>query len=114
MTLGEKQRLFTRLVGQLIARIYASGYEATFGEAYRTREQAILNAQNGTGIANSLHTDRLAIDLNLFRDGTYLTRTEDWEPFGVFWEGLHEDCRWGGRFTKPDGNHFSITFGGRA
>ncbi len=112
MTLGQKQRLFTQLVGHLIARIYASGYEATFGEAWRTPEQAALNADRGVGIANSLHVDRLAIDLNLFKDGVYLSKSTDWEPFGLYWEGLHEDCRWGGRFG--DGNHFSFTHGGRA
>lgn len=114
MTLGEQQRRFPPLVAQLIARVYASGYEVTFGEAFRTREQAALNAQAGTGIANSLHCDRLAIDLNLFKDGKYLTDSEAWRPFGEFWKSLDPDCRWGGDFTRPDGNHFSLAYGGRA
>lgn len=114
MQLGERQRLFTRLVGKLIEFAYANGYELTFGEAYRTPEQAALNAKSGKGIANSLHGMRLAIDLNLFRDGIYLSASEDHRPLGEFWESLHPDCRWGGRFTRPDGNHYSLTYGGIA
>lgn len=35
MTLGEKQRLFTRMVGLLIEYAYQNGYELTLGDAYR-------------------------------------------------------------------------------
>jgi hypothetical protein len=111
-TLGQKQRRFTQYVALLIQYAYARGYELSFGEAYRTPEQARLNAKAGTGIANSLHTLRLAIDLNLFKDGQYLARSEDYEPLGKFWEALAPDCCWGGRFSRPDGNHFSITHNG--
>lgn len=111
MTLREKQSLFVQLVGHLIARAYATGYELTFGESYRTKEQAEYNARKGTGIANSLHCARLAVDFNLFRDGLWLNASEDFEPLGVFWEGLNPLCRWGGRFG--DGNHFSLEHEGR-
>lgn len=115
MTLREKQSLFVRLVGKLIEYAYSQGYELTFAEAYRPPELARLNAQNGSGITNSLHCDRLAIDLNLFRAGIYMDRTEHHQPLGEFWESLHPDCRWGGRFKgRPDGNHYSMTYGGRA
>jgi hypothetical protein len=114
MTLGEKQRLFTRLVGMLIEFAYANGYELTFGDAYRSPEQAKQNAATGKGIVNSLHCERLAIDLNLFRHGKYLTDSADYKPLGEFWESLGADCAWGGRFTRPDGNHFSIKHAGRA
>lgn len=32
-TLGEKQRRFTLMAAKLIEHIYASGYQATFGDA---------------------------------------------------------------------------------
>ena len=85
-------------------------------EAYRTPEQAAWNAQHGTGIRNSLHTQRLAIDLNLFQEKDpgqweYLTRTEEYEKLGVYWESLDPLCAWGGRFS--DGNHFSLQHDGR-
>jgi len=114
MTLGEKQRRFVRLVGKLIEWAYANGYELTFGDAYRTPEQAAANAAAGTGIAKSLHTQRLAIDFNLFREGVYLTTTEDHRPLGALWKSLAPDARWGGDFRpNPDGNHYSLEFEGR-
>jgi hypothetical protein len=111
MTLGQKQRLFTKMVAELILWAYGEGYELTFGEAYRTPEQAALNAAKGKGIRKSLHCDRLAVDLNLFKDGVYLSRTEDHEPLGTFWEAI--GGTWGGRFKTPDGNHYSLSHGGR-
>lgn len=113
--LRTKQARFVRLVAKLIDYAYANGYELAFGEAWRTAEQAAWNAQKkGTGIVNSLHCDRLAIDLNLFRNGTYLDGSEHHRPLGKYWETLAEDCAWGGRFKpKPDGNHYSLTYDGR-
>ena len=111
MTLRQKQSLFVRLIGLFIAEAYRRGYELTFGEAWRTPEQAALNAKAGKGIANSLHLDRLAIDFNLFRDGRYLSSNESWRELGEFWESLHPLCCAGFRFG--DGNHLSVTHGGR-
>jgi hypothetical protein len=111
MTLLEKQMRFAFMVAQLISWATTQGYRVTFGEAFRTAEQAKLNAQQGTGISNSLHTKRLAVDLMLFTklpDGSwrYRTRSEDYLPLGEYWEFLGGS--WGGRFSKPDGNHFSL------
>ena len=114
MTLAEKQRLFTRLVGKLIEFAYAQGYELTFGDAYRNPDQAKANAAAGKGIVNSLHCERLAIDLNLFKNGQWMTDSEAFRQLGEYWESLGPDCAWGGRFSRPDGNHFSIRHGGRA
>lgn len=115
MTLGEKQRLFVSLVGKLIAHAYEEGYELSFGEAFRSPQEAQRLAQVGAGIQNSLHTKRLAVDLNLFLDSApgvdddiYQTSSEAYRSLGEYWESLHELCRWGGRFSKPDGNHFSL------
>lgn len=112
MTLREKQSLFCVLVARLIGHATASGYELTFGETYRSPEEAARLARLGKGIAKSLHTQRLAIDLNLFKDGAYLSSTEAHRALGEWWESQHELCRWGGRFN--DGNHYSLTHGGRA
>lgn len=109
MTLGEKQRKFTRMVADLIVWAYDHGYELTLGEAWRTPEQAALNSAKGTGIAKSLHTDRLAVDLNLFKDGQFLQSTDDHKPLGEVWESWGGS--WGGRFK--DGNHYSLEHEGR-
>jgi hypothetical protein len=111
MTLSEKQQLFTVKIASLINWAEDHGYRLTFGEAYRTPEQSALNAKKGSGIANSLHTLRLAVDLNLFVNGQYMTRTADYLPLGEYWETLGGN--WGGRFkTNPDGNHFSLEYNG--
>lgn len=111
MTLSEKQQLFTVLIAQLIIFAQDRGMRLTFGEAYRTPEQAALNAKSGKGISNSLHSQRLAVDFNLFVNGEYKTRTEDYRVLGEYWESLGGS--WGGRFkTNPDGNHFSLEHNG--
>lgn len=111
MTLSQKQQHFTVMVGKLIAWAESRGYGLTFGEAYRSPEQAKANAQKGSGIANSLHCSRLAVDFNLFINGVYQERTEAYLPLGEYWESL--GGAWGGRFkTRPDGNHFSLEHNG--
>jgi hypothetical protein len=111
VTLREQQALFVQLVGRLIGWAYLNGFELTFGEAWRTPEQALLNAKHGKGIANSLHIDRLAIDFNLFLDGKFLSDSANHKPLGTYWKSLHPLCRWGGDFG--DGNHYSMEWGGR-
>lgn len=112
MTLREKQSLFVQLAAKLIQHAAELGFDLTFGEAYRSPEEAARLAALGKGILNSLHSQRLALDLNLFKDGVYLTSTEDYRPLGEWWELRHPLARWGGRFK--DGNHFSLSHGGRA
>jgi hypothetical protein len=112
MTLGEKQRLFTRYLGQLIQWSYSNGYELTFGDAFRPAQQAAANAAAGTGIKNSLHTQRLAVDFNLFIDGVYQNSSIAHKPLGDYWKTLHPSCCWGGDFTRADGNHYSFTHNG--
>lgn len=113
MKLRQAQSLFVQLVGKLIEFAYANGMELTFGEAWRTPEQARRNADAGTGVLNSLHTDRLAVDLNLFVGGVFIDSTEGHRRLGEFWESLHPNCRWGGRFRRADGNHYSFTPDGK-
>lgn len=104
MTLREKQSLFVKLVGMLISYAYSKGYELTFGDAYATSGHK----------ENSNHYSRLAIDLNLFQNGIYLTHSEAHRPLGEYWESLHPLCRWGNRFKSADGNHYSLEHNGRA
>lgn len=110
-TLRQKQSRFALAVARLIEEANQRGYQVTLGEAWRTPQQAAANAKAGTGTANSLHCERLAIDINLFRDGKFLSRTEDHQELGEWWESLGPDHRWGDRFR--DGNHYSISADGR-
>ncbi|EMD0829337.1 M15 family metallopeptidase [Morganella morganii] len=110
MTLSEKQSLFTVMIAQMILWANDHGYRLTFGEAYRTPEQAKLNEKSGKGISNSLHTQRLAVDFYLFINGQYKTDTPSYLPLGEYWESI--GGTWGGRFSRPDGNHFSLEHNG--
>lgn len=110
MTLGQKQRKFTRMIADLIIFAYERGYELTLGDAYRDpRVHGPVGTKKSYSSGNSLHKERLAIDFNLFKDGKYLTQTEDHRELGEYWESL--GGTWGGRFN--DGNHYSLEHGGR-
>ena len=109
MTLSQKQQQFVLKVSYLIQWAYENGYALTFGDAYRDpRVHGSVGNKQSYSSANSLHKQRLAVDFNLFKDGEYLTRTEDYQPLGEYWESLGGS--WGGRFQ--DGNHFSIEHNG--
>lgn len=102
-----------RYVGKLLTFAETQGITLTGGELYRTPEQAQYNATHGLGISTSLHRDRLAIDLNVFKNSWLSKEFDDYLPLGLFWENLADDAAWGGRFQKPDVYHFSVKHQGR-
>jgi hypothetical protein len=105
----DRQEQFTINVAHLIEFIYSRGYSCTFGETFRTKAQALLNAHQGIGIQDSNHCYRLAIDLNLFDSkGTYLHTVKDYLTFGKYWEKLNVWNEWGGRWKNGDANHFEM------
>lgn len=111
MSLRATQSEFARLVGTLILHAYEVGYAVTLGDAYRDpRLHGELGVKKGYGHSKSAHKSRLAIDLNLFKDGEFLGGTEDHRPLGEWWEKQHVLARWGGRFA--DGNHYSFEVNG--
>lgn len=111
MSLRKKQSEFARLVGNLIIRAYTMGYEVTLGDAYRDpRVHGAMGVRKSYSHPKSAHKIRLAIDLNLFKDGEFLETTEDHRPLGEWWEKQHPMARWGGRFD--DGNHYSFEHDG--
>lgn len=113
MTLGEKQRLFMRLLPRLVDKAHADGFECTEGDAFRDpRVHGAIGERKGYGHPKSAHKNKLAFDLNLFLDADgdgdldYVATTERHRALGEWWEQQHPLCRWGGRFG--DGNHYSI------
>jgi len=87
------------------------GYEVTDGDAFRDpRVFGRQGEKKGYGHKNSNHKIKLARDLNLFKNGEYLTKDSDYAFIGVKWESMDDDCVWGGRFN--DGNHYSMTHNG--
>ena len=114
MRLGAKQEVFAENLAKLILFAYVNGYRIRVGEVWRSHAAAAAYALSGQGISNSLHRLKLAADLNLFKNGKFLTNSDDHRPLGDYWKSLHEDNRWGGDFKKRDGNHYSMTHGGIA
>lgn len=140
LTLGQKQRIFSFNLGRFLVWIPTNeGYEVTLGEAHRTGVMAHLYAIGapargslalllqstgykvlaeeikkiaGDGAFLSLHQQRLAVDLNLFIRGEYQTESKAYGRLGDYWKTLHPLNRWGGDFSRPDGNHFSMENGG--
>jgi hypothetical protein len=139
-TLRQKQSRFARQVPRLLDYAYSLGYDVTIGEVARSNEQAEINAlgasgreqvaqllerafpllakkirDNGkaaNGIRASLHTDRLAIDLQLYdRAGAWLQDAYAYQLLGDYWKGLGVDHRYGGDFG--DTPHYSIEHEGR-
>ena len=135
-TLRQLQCRFASTLCGLILWANSKGYEIAFGETLRSDEQAEINAigpkgrerisslvatefplladkitNNGkaNGIRGSLHELKLAADLLAFKNGIYLTSSEDYRELGVEWE-RRGGC-WGGHFN--DGNHFSFEYGGK-
>lgn len=106
------QQQFVEDVSKLIQfAVSQPGIKVRAGEMWRTPEQAQWNADHGTGIACSLHLQRLAVDLLVDLNGIW--QQDDsagcYAKLGEFWKSLGADHYWGGDFTKKDYDHFSIS-----
>ena len=103
-SLRERQSEFASKVPMLINKALELGYEVTLGDAYRDpRVHGSFGERKGYGESKSFHKLRLAIDINLYKEGKYLTKTEDHKVLGEYWESLGGS--WGGKWQ--DGNHYS-------
>lgn len=115
--LRRRQVLLVKSLGRLIRYADERGYELTLGEAYvqqlrPSREGVFYN--DAVHMEGSLHYSRLAIDLNLFVAGKYVSDGEHfgWVDLADFWQSIDPLCR-SGRFFG-DANHCSVTFGGKS
>ena len=104
MQLGKEQEDFTYHFALLIMHAYELGYKIRLGHTLRCQDCPV-------GKKNSLHKSKLAGDILLFKDGVFLTKTEDHRILGEWWEKQHPLATWGGHFN--DGNHYSFTRWGR-
>lgn len=109
------QQEFSLAVADLLMQAHEWEYRITLGDAFRSPEECERQAGTGAGITNSLHGERLAIDLNFFKNGAYISDGSQLKIFGDYWKKKGPNYRWGGDFknnppkSRPDGNHFSIT-----
>lgn len=108
LSLRQARVAFTMACARLILEAERLGLEPAMDEGTErlTPKDPLSDHRPG-----SLHHVGLALDLLLYRNGAYLTKTEDYRRLGEFWERQHVLARWGGRFN--DGNHFSFEWEGR-
>src|SRR5689334_23182310 len=109
-TLGHARRAFSLALVRLL-------YEKSPRDLEFAFDQVTVPAAGSVHMKGSLHESGLAADILLYRDGNYLMDTADYRELGEAWEALGTelklDLAWGGRFTKPDGNHFSLRWAGK-
>lgn len=103
MTLGQKQRKFTLMLADLLHFAYANGYELTLG---RGAVSEAANAADG-GHPKSLHLLRLAQDLNVFKNGVFLTDGSGHDELHDFWDSIGGAPR-----IADDLNHYSLAHEG--
>lgn len=103
-----EQHLFLQDFCKLIQYAAEQGFTVTAGELARPVEMQKIYVETGRSkTMKSRHLVRMAGDLNVFKDGKYLTTVEEMEPLGRYWESLGPKNRWGGNFDRdwshPDG-----------
>ena len=109
MSLSDTQWEFLQDIAKLIDFAETNDLKLTAGEMFRTDYQHRENLRQGLSkVLRSRHQDRLAFDLNLFVNGEpQWSYCDEWELLGEYWESLHEDNVWGGRWQEiKDFYHF--------
>jgi hypothetical protein len=95
------------MIPSLLNKAFELGYEVTLGDAFRDpRVHGAFGQKLAYGAANSFHKQRLAIDLNLFKDGKYITDDTGHAQLGAWW--VTQGGTYGGNFKSKDFNHYSL------
>ncbi|RLI44530.1 hypothetical protein DRO61_12055 [Candidatus Bathyarchaeota archaeon] len=120
-----EQSIFLHNVAKLILWAFEQGYELTGGELHRTEDQQqlyyygfsieetngnlyLLQGEKKTKTLNSKHKNKLAVDLNLFINGKYITEGEKFAPLAAYWSKLDRRNESGSDWNY-DHNHFQMT-----
>lgn len=100
----EKQFEFARKISVLRLVAFEIGYQITDGDAYRDPRVTY-------GSSNSCHRLRLAQDLNIFKDGEFLTGVDAEKAHSK----LHDiwDMMGGAKRILGDLNHYSLEYNGQ-
>ena len=113
-TLTQRQCRFTHALSFLINQAHAQGFEIKIVELNRLPEtQKAYVAKGVSRTLNSRHLDNLAVDIILYKDGVQVNYGRQYEPLGIYWEGL--GGTWGGRWGETateigfDPGHYEFT-----
>lgn len=124
MSMSDHQWEFLKDVAKLIEFAEKNGFKLTGGELYRTTPQQLmyfygrtLKEVGGTvelvddrrksHTMQSNHQRRLAIDVNIFKNGKLTYEKQELQAMGDYWESLSPHNRWGGNFISfTDTPHF--------
>lgn len=112
MTYRKARCFFTYALADLVFYADKLGYEMAFAEGM---DRVTAKDPTTDHMPGSLHEVGLAQDIDLYKDGVYLDKTSDHQPFGEWWEAFGRQegvpLTWGGHFK--DGNHYSLAWGGK-
>lgn len=105
------QQLFARCIAKLLHFTYTTDWNKQLGfKSVELRLDDFNRPDKKGHMVGSRHFERCAGDILLDVNGKYIEESHHpvYVAMGKFWESLDTRCRWGGRFRKVDGNHFSI------
>ena len=89
MSMVDEQFAFLLDVAKTIQYAASLGLKVTAGEMYRTPEQQAIYVKTGRSkTLKSKHLERLAVDLNYFKDGKLTYTGQEVEAVGRYWESL--------------------------
>lgn len=115
MTLQAARVAFTLALAELVLYATSIGHSLALAEGM---DRITAKDPTTDHMKNSNHEIGLAQDIDLYLNGIYMSATEDHAILGEWWEnyGVEHGCPlvWGGNFSKPDGNHYSMRWLGRS
>ena len=121
LTLGQKQELFARLLGQFLQWFHGHlDWRMRIQEGFVGLTDAADGDHDGPHMKGGAHYNKLGLDFALFiRDERgvpfhVIGHHDAWDQIGAYWKGLHPLCRWGGDFASRDYNHISLFHDGKA
>lgn len=114
LTLRTARCEFSLAIAKLILFAMSQGYEIALAEGMDRKTRRDPTSDHMIG---SLHEIGLAQDLDLYKDGVYLTDGASHDVLGAWWLDYGKACglplAWGGHFTSVDSNHYSLAWQGR-
>ena len=107
MSLSATQQQFALSLAKLVIYADSIGLPVTFGDAYRDpRLHGAMGVKLGYGSANSCHKLRLAVDLNIIKNGALAPESEYIKLQDYWRKNLG-----GSPMIPGDSNHFSWAHG---